>query len=80
MAREVKIFSLEMGTEKTCKCGNKVGSPLVSPKSQYSALGWVLVTFGISHAPIKVVFACDNCGEELKTVTDRESLREHTYR
>ncbi|WP_462137607.1 hypothetical protein [Candidatus Mycalebacterium sp.] len=64
----------------TCKCGNKIGSPLVSPKSSYSALGWFLVTLGISHAPVKVTFTCDNCGEALKVVTDKKHLREHTYR
>ncbi len=70
-----------MESENTvCKCGNKLGLPLVSPKSEYSALGWVLVSFGISHSPVKVVFSCDQCGEVLETITDKALLKEHTYR
>jgi len=63
-----------------CECGNKLGSPLVSPKSQYSAFGWLLVLMGISHTPTKVSFSCDDCGKVFKIITDREHLKEHTYR
>ncbi len=65
---------------KTCECGNTVGTPFVSPKSKYSAMGWILVTIGISHPPTEVVFTCDNCGEMLKKITDKTLLKEHAYR
>lgn len=70
------------GVEETtaCACGNKVGSPFVSPKAQYTFFGWILVLMGISHPPVKVTFSCDNCGQSLQTITDATLLREHTYR
>lgn len=68
------------GESKICKCGNTVGTPFVFPKSEYSTFGWFLMMLGISHPPVKVVFRCEDCGEILKTVTDRKLLREYTYR
>lgn len=72
-------LKVEAGND-VCECGNRLGSPLVSPKSKYTTFGWFLVSMGISHPPVKVVFTCDNCGKEFKTITDKKLLREHIYR
>lgn len=65
---------------RKCKCGNTIGTPFVSPKSKYSIGGWILVSIGISHMPKEVVFSCDSCGGELKRITDKKVLKQHTYR
>ena len=67
-------------TASVCTCGNTVGSPRVFPKSQYTFFGWILVLMGISHPPVRVTFSCENCGQSVKTITDPNLLRKHTYR
>ncbi len=66
--------------QKRCRCGYDRSHPWIVPKPSYSIWGWILVGFGVSHPPVAVRFECDKCGEVFERITDRDSLRHHTYR
>jgi len=64
---------------KTCKCGYKMGDPWIVPNSEYTFFGWLMVTTGISHPPIRVNFKCEQCSETVYTITDKKELKSHAY-
>jgi hypothetical protein len=64
---------------KSCKCGHKMDDPWIVPNSKYTFFGWLMVSIGISHPPVKVIFQCEKCGESVKTITDKNELKSHAF-
>jgi len=64
---------------KSCKCGYKMGDPWIVPNSEYTFLGWLIVSIGISHPPVRVNFQCEKCRETIYTITDKKELKSHAF-
>lgn len=65
--------------EKTCKCGFKMGDPMIVPKTRYNKKGYFWLSMGYSAKPTEVVFQCQNCGEILDSSTDEEIIEKYRY-
>ena len=63
---------------KTCKDGFNKFHHMVTPKTEYSAIGWFLVTFGITTRPKKIKYTCRKCNEILEESTSKEDLDKNT--
>ena len=57
---------------KTCRDGFDKNHHMVTPKAEYSSIGWFLVTFGITIRPKKIKYMCRKCNE----IFDESSLKE----
>ena len=57
--------------ERRCRCGHDKRHHMVSPRCEYSGLGWLLVgLIGISIRPKRVKFTCRVCGDVIESTTD----------
>lgn len=68
-----------MNTEKTCKCGYKIGDPMVTAKTRYDKKGYFWLSMGYSAKPIEVVFQCQNCEEIFGSSNDDEIIEKYRY-
>lgn len=68
-----------MEKEKICKCGFKLGDPMIVPKTRYSKQGFVWLSLGFSAKPIEVIFQCQNCEEILLLSKDEDIIEKYRY-
>ncbi len=52
--------------ENKCSCGQNLTANDIVPENDYTFWGWILVTFGITATPKKVVYHCASCGKVVK--------------
>jgi hypothetical protein len=68
-----------MDKANTCKCGHKIGDPMVIPKTRYNKKGYFWLSMGYSAKPIEVVFQCQTCSEIIDTSTDESIIEKYRY-
>ena len=47
----------------SCRCGHGVGHFMVNAEADYTVLGWIAVTVGISARPVCVKYRCRACDQ-----------------
>ncbi|WP_186646585.1 hypothetical protein [Fluviispira vulneris] len=65
-------------TLKTCRDGFNKYHHMVTPKAEYSGIGWFLVTFGITIRPKKIKYMCRKCNEIFDESSSKEDLDRNT--
>jgi len=68
-----------MDKDKTCKCGHKMGDPLIIPKTRYNKKGYFWLSMGYSAKPTEVVFQCQTCGEIIGSSSDEDIIEKYRY-
>jgi hypothetical protein len=68
-----------MEANRKCKCGHKLGDPMIVPKTRYNKKGYFWLSMGYSAKPIEVVFQCQNCGEILDSSTEEDVIEKYRY-
>lgn len=63
---------------KTCRDGFDKNHHMITPKAEYSGIGWFLVTFGITTRPTRIKYTCRKCNEVLEVSTLKEDLDKNT--
>lgn len=63
---------------KTCRDGFDKYHHMVTPKAEYSGIGWFFVTFGITIRPKKIKYMCRKCLEVFDESTSDEDLDKNT--
>lgn len=61
---------------KRCPCGYDRTHPMVSPKADYTFLGWCLIMIGISAKPTSISFVCRRCDTVVDRTTDPKDIAE----
>lgn len=56
-------------------CNADVNSSYINSKNSYSTIGWFFWSMGVTAIPKKIQFYCENCNQELETLTDRELIK-----
>lgn len=70
--------AIEKEILKTCRDGFDKNHHMVTPKAEYSGIGWFLVTFGITTRPSKIKYICRKCNEIIAESTLKEDLDKYT--
>lgn len=60
--------------QRKCTCGQVITPNDLIPERDYTLLGWILVTFGITAKAKSVVYHCANCS---KIIEDGKEIMEH---
>ena len=67
--------------EYNCICGYDINHPKIIHKTEYSKLGWLLLTvLGLSAKPKIVKFICPECSDILMSSSDPEILSKYVGR
>lgn len=68
-----------MNEVKVCRCGYKMGDPMIIPKTRYNKKGYFWLSMGYSAKPVEVVFQCQQCEEILSSTFDEEIIEKYRY-
>lgn len=68
-----------MTASKVCRCGHDRSHPMVTPKNDYTLMGWVWLYFGVTVRPKCVHFVCTLCGEEVARTTDPKEMEKYRF-